>query len=125
MSARKFTAENRARLSSMTDDELLACMRLRHGNPYMNLTTAKELRPRAEALAERLRAVPGVLSARAVDDTAYVGGGSLPDQSMKTCVVEIEAREVSDAERGRVLDRRRPGVPADRGHPAASAPMAA
>jgi L-seryl-tRNA(Ser) seleniumtransferase len=54
-------------------------------------TSAKDLRPRAEALALRLVEVPGVLSARAADDTAYVGGGSLPDQSMKTCVVEVES----------------------------------
>jgi hypothetical protein len=44
---RKYTKENRARLASMTDDELLAHERERHGNPYMTLTTAKELRKTA------------------------------------------------------------------------------
>jgi hypothetical protein len=34
----------RDQLASMADDELLAYERERHGNPYMNLTTAKELR---------------------------------------------------------------------------------
>ncbi len=57
----------------------------------------KELRQRAEALASRIGAVPGVKIARAVEDVAFVGGGSLPDQAMKTCVVEVEAESVSDA----------------------------
>ena len=48
----------------------------------------KELRLRAERLAERIRTLPGIKSARATDDEAFVGGGSLPDQAMKTCVVE-------------------------------------
>jgi hypothetical protein len=33
----------RERLASMTDDELLAYERERHGNLYMTLTTAEEL----------------------------------------------------------------------------------
>src|SRR5262249_51238996 len=57
----------------------------------------KELRRRAEALAARLREVPGIRAARAAEDGAFVGGGSLPDQAMKTCVVEVEAAAVSDA----------------------------
>ena len=32
------------------------------------------------------------------EDVAFVGGGSLPDQAMKTWVVEVEAAGVSDAE---------------------------
>jgi L-seryl-tRNA(Ser) seleniumtransferase len=44
-----------------------------------------------------------------VEDVAYVGGGSLPDQAMKTCVLEIEARGISDAELARRL---RTGTPA-------------
>ena len=47
MSARKYTKENRDQLVSMTDDELLAYERQRHGNPYMTLGTAKELRKTA------------------------------------------------------------------------------
>src|SRR5207248_1334438 len=39
-------------------------------------TAAEQLRPRAEALAEPLRQVPGV-SVRVAEDVAYVGGGSL------------------------------------------------
>ncbi len=68
-----------------------------------------ELRGRAEALAEELRGVEGVARADAGEDVAYVGGGSLPDQAMKTWVVEVEAREVSDAE---LASRLRTGDPA-------------
>ena len=41
----------------------------------------KELRRRAEALAERLRAAG--LTAAAAEDSAYVGGGSLPDRACR------------------------------------------
>ncbi len=68
-----------------------------------------ELRQRAEALAERLRAVPGVARAEASDDIAYVGGGSLPDQTMRTSVVSVEASAVSDTQ---LAHRLRTGSPA-------------
>jgi L-seryl-tRNA(Ser) seleniumtransferase len=72
-------------------------------------TPPAELRRRAEALAGRLRGVEGVAEARAAEDVAYVGGGSLPDQAMPTWVVEVAARERSDAELARRL---RLGTPA-------------
>jgi L-seryl-tRNA(Ser) seleniumtransferase len=71
-------------------------------------TPLPELRRRAEALAEQLRQVATV-TATAAQDVAYVGGGSLPDQSMKTWVVEVKAAEVSDRELARRL---RLGTPA-------------
>jgi hypothetical protein len=43
VNARKYSKENRDRLVSMTDDELLAYERQRHGDPYMMVGTAKEL----------------------------------------------------------------------------------
>jgi L-seryl-tRNA(Ser) seleniumtransferase len=61
-------------------------------------TPLAELRQRAEALAERLRELPALRAVRAAEDVAYVGGGSLPDQAMKTWVVEVEAESLSDAE---------------------------
>jgi L-seryl-tRNA(Ser) seleniumtransferase len=57
-----------------------------------------ELRQRCEALAVRLRALEGIAAVLVREDVAYVGGGSLPDQAMKTCVVEIEPRGLSDAD---------------------------
>jgi L-seryl-tRNA(Ser) seleniumtransferase len=55
-----------------------------------------ELRGRAEQLAGRLQELDGLASVKVSDDVAYVGGGSLPDQAMKTCVVEIAARDLED-----------------------------
>jgi L-seryl-tRNA(Ser) seleniumtransferase len=40
---------------------------------------------------------------------AYVGGGSLPDQALKTCVLEVEAHDLSDEE---MAQRLRLGTPA-------------
>jgi L-seryl-tRNA(Ser) seleniumtransferase len=72
-------------------------------------TPLTELRQRAEALAVRVRALDGVASAVVSEDVAYVGGGSLPDQTMPTCVVEVMARGISDAE---LAHRLRIGQPA-------------
>jgi L-seryl-tRNA(Ser) seleniumtransferase len=41
---------------------------------------------------------------------AYVGGGSLPDQALKTWVVEVKARDRSDAELARRLRTGEPAV---------------
>ncbi len=68
-----------------------------------------ELRQRAEGLAAQLRAIDGIASATVRDDVAYVGGGSLPDQAMKTVVVEVEARNQSDTD---LAYRLRTGSPA-------------
>jgi L-seryl-tRNA(Ser) seleniumtransferase len=67
------------------------------------------LRQRADALAERLSRVPGVAAVRVSEDVAFVGGGSLPDQTMKTCVLQVQASAVSDAE---LAYRLRTGDPA-------------
>ncbi len=72
-------------------------------------TSLDELRQRAEKLAEQLRGLPGLTAVATAEDVAYVGGGSLPDQSMKSWVVEIEADSLSDAELARRL---RLGTPA-------------
>jgi L-seryl-tRNA(Ser) seleniumtransferase len=72
-------------------------------------TPLVELRQRAEALAVRLREVEGIATVKVSDDVAYVGGGSLPDQTMKTVVLEVEAREVGDAD---LAYRLRTGNPA-------------
>ena len=49
----------------------------------------EELRRRAEELAKNIAELPGVEQARPVEDVAFAGGGSLPDQKMKTWVVEV------------------------------------
>ncbi len=79
--------------------------------PVLRLLTLPpaELRPRAEALAGALRSLPGVGSVRAREDVSCVGGGSLPDQTLPTWLVEIEASGVSDAA---LAERLRTGTPA-------------
>jgi L-seryl-tRNA(Ser) seleniumtransferase len=72
-------------------------------------TPLTELRQRAESLAVRLRAIDGIASATVSEDVAYVGGGSLPDQAMQTCVVEVEPSGLSDAD---FANRLRIGDPA-------------
>lgn len=67
-----------------------------------------KLRARAESLAVRLSNVPGLASVRACEETAFVGGGSLPDQAMRTWVVEIESAGLSDAD---LAHRLRTGIP--------------
>ncbi len=59
-------------------------------------TPMDELHRRADALTEQLRGVNG-LSVEVRADEAFVGGGSLPDQAMKTWVVEVRVGGVSDA----------------------------
>lgn len=61
-------------------------------------TPPAELRQRADSLAVRLREIAGIAAVKVCDDSAYVGGGSLPDQAMKTCVLEVEANKLSDAD---------------------------
>ena len=68
-----------------------------------------ELKKRATALAKRLRTIEALASVEVVEDVAYVGGGSLPDQQMKTWVVEAKPRELSDAD---FAQRLRVGTPA-------------
>jgi L-seryl-tRNA(Ser) seleniumtransferase len=68
-----------------------------------------ELRARAEALAAQLRQIEGLSTVVVREDTAYVGGGSLPDQAMKAWVVELEARGISDTD---LAYRLRTGLPA-------------
>jgi L-seryl-tRNA(Ser) seleniumtransferase len=68
-----------------------------------------ELRRRAEALASRIGALSGVERARAIEDVAYVGGGSLPDQALKTWVVEVTAKGRSEEQLAAQL---RAGTPA-------------
>jgi L-seryl-tRNA(Ser) seleniumtransferase len=66
--------------------------------PVLRLLGASldELKHRAVELAERLRSIDALASVEVRDDIAYVGGGSLPDQALKTCVVEVKLRDISD-----------------------------
>jgi len=59
-------------------------------------TPLAELRQRGEALARRLRSIEGIASVVVAEDVAYAGGGSLPDQAMRTIVLEVVACGVSE-----------------------------
>jgi L-seryl-tRNA(Ser) seleniumtransferase len=74
----------------------------------MLTTPLAELRRRCEALAERLRTLPG-LTAEVRDDTAYVGGGSLPDVAVPTAVIALTLAGVSESD---LAARLRTGTPA-------------
>jgi L-seryl-tRNA(Ser) seleniumtransferase len=88
-------------------DESLALSEI----PVLRLlaTSPDELRGRAEKLAEQIRAIAGVASVLPRPDASAVGGGSLPDQTMPTWCVEIQATGLSDAT---LAERLRLGTPA-------------
>jgi L-seryl-tRNA(Ser) seleniumtransferase len=67
-----------------------------------------ELRQRAEKVAKEIGLIPGIFSALACEDESFVGGGSLPDQKMKTWVVEVQCQALSDAD---FAQRLRTGTP--------------
>jgi len=106
------------RLDKMTLAALEATLRL-YLNPKLALravpvlrmleTSVAELRGRAEWLAAELRKLPAV-EAEVVDDVAYVGGGSLPDQHMPTVTVAVRHARLSDAELAQRLRTGRPAV---------------
>jgi L-seryl-tRNA(Ser) seleniumtransferase len=68
-----------------------------------------ELRKRAESLAARLRPLRGVAAVHIADREAFVGGGSLPEQALKSWVLEIRADGVSEED---LALRLRAGTPA-------------
>ena len=53
--------------------------------------------------------ISGIEGVRVSEDRAFVGGGSLPDQSMPACVIELGAKGLGDAE---FALRLRTGTPA-------------
>ena len=105
------------RLDKMTLAALEATLRLYRNQeralaevPTLRMlgTPAAEIRRRAEALAARLRGVPG-LNVEVRDDSAFVGGGSLPDLPLPTAVISVAAKGISDES---LAERLRAGKPA-------------
>lgn len=105
------------RLDKMTLAALEATLRLyRHPDralreiPTIRMlgTRASEIRRRAEALAVKLRTIPG-LTVEVRDDSAFVGGGSLPDLPLPTAVLAVSSDAVTDAV---FAERLRSGTPA-------------
>lgn len=73
----------------------------------MLATPLLELRRRAESLAQQLRSVSG-LAVAVRDETAFAGGGSLPDTALPTCVVALKAAGLSEND---LAERLRSGTP--------------
>jgi L-seryl-tRNA(Ser) seleniumtransferase len=105
------------RLDKMTLAALEATLRLyRHSDralqeiPTLRMlgTPASEVRRRAEGLAVILREIPG-LSVQVREDSAFVGGGSLPDLPLPTAVIAVSADGIGDAV---LAERLRSGTPA-------------
>ena len=69
-----------------------------------------ELRERAERLAERLRTIEELDTVLIIENTSYVGGGSVPDQELPAVVVGISARNVSVSELSRKLRSGNPSI---------------
>jgi len=76
---------------------------------HMLSQSLPQLRQRAEELASLLRPLPGLRKVAIQEDVAYVGGGSLPDQTMPTVVLAVTAQEIGDTE---LAYRLRTGEPA-------------
>jgi L-seryl-tRNA(Ser) seleniumtransferase len=81
----------------------------------MLATPLEELRQRAKGLSAQLRhipgiASPGIASVGEAEDETFVGGGSLPDQSLKTWVIELSAQGQSEQELSRRLRLGSPAV---------------
>ena len=74
----------------------------------MLTTPLAELRGRAERLRDALHGVAAEVTLR--DETAYVGGGSLPDVALPTVVVAVKPHAVSEGELAATLRSGEPAV---------------
>ena len=106
------------RLDKMTLAALEATLKLyrnpatvRTAVPTLRMLTMPiaELRIRCVAFAERLQEAAPALNVTVREDVAYVGGGSLPDQALPTCVVSLMHPSQKEGEFAAKL---RTGVPA-------------
>jgi L-seryl-tRNA(Ser) seleniumtransferase len=106
------------RLDKMVLAALEATLRLYlHGEqaltdiPILRLlaTPLEELQRRAEAVAAELRKISGIATVTVKESASCIGGGSLPDQTMPSRVVELGAAAVNEAE---FAQRLRMGTPA-------------
>ncbi len=71
-------------------------------------TSVEDLRTRAEHLAQRLAALPD-MTIETRDGVSLIGGGSLPEEEMPTCIVNIATPDVPE---DRLAEKLRLGDPA-------------
>jgi len=87
-----------------------AKLRQEHPLYFMLARAPEELRQQAEVLAPRLRLVLRVVSVSVVPHEAFLGGGSLPTQTLPSYAIRIEADEATEFAR-RLREARVPVVP--------------
>ncbi len=94
------------RLDKMTLVALEATLRLYQNLPQalekipilkMMGTPVSELRERCENLAKHLETIAG-LSYTIKEESAFVGGGSLPDLPLPTCVIRLKSANINEGE---------------------------
>ena len=73
-------------------------------------TPLDQLQDRAEHLAQELMTLTEIAQARVIQEVAFVGGGSLPDQKMASWVVEVEAKSVGEDDFAHRLREGNPAV---------------
>jgi L-seryl-tRNA(Ser) seleniumtransferase len=80
--------------------------------PLLHLlsTSVDNLRNRAERLAPQMAASEAVATAEVVDDTTYLGGGSIPAQQIPTCAIALKPATTSVDRLAAALRIGRPSV---------------
>jgi len=106
------------RLDKMTLAALEATLRLYRDPtralrevPVLKMLTAPmaELKRRTENFAERLRSIPE-LDVELREDSAFAGGGSLPEVALPTTVIALTAKDLSESELATRLRSANPAV---------------
>jgi L-seryl-tRNA(Ser) seleniumtransferase len=69
-----------------------------------------DLRARAAAIADRLRAMDGVQSADVIETTAFLGGGAVPAEAIPSAGVRLVARDISETTLAQRLRESPPAV---------------
>ena len=67
-----------------------------------------KLRNRANSLAYRVSEIEGIAEVQVKDDTAYLGGGLIPEQGLSSVVIRIRFKSLSETE---ISKRLRLGTP--------------
>ncbi len=107
------------RVDKMTLAALAATLRLYRDEkaaarsiPLLQLlgTPIENLKNRAERLAPQMAASGAIASAEAIEDTAYLGGGSVPTQELPTWCIALTPASGSVDDLSRALRKSEPGV---------------
>ncbi len=86
--------------------------RLAENHPTFSMLTtpAEQIKPRADALAEQIRAAVPTLAVQVVADVSQPGSGSMPTEEIPTWVVQLSSPECSAEELGNRMRAHTPPV---------------